>query len=121
MFPGDAAVCRLSPGDPVPAWGATGAFTSVTRTPDELSIVCDAGAVPAGVKSESGWAILKLHGPYPFEMVGILASVTAPLAAAKISLFAIATFDTDWVLVKREKLEAAVEALVAAGHRRVTA
>lgn len=104
----------------MPDWAWIGAFASVTRTPDELSIVCDAAAVPAGVKAELGWAILKLHGPYAFELVGILASVTAPLAAAKISLFAIATFDTDWVLVKRGNLEAAVAALVAAGHTNAT-
>lgn len=103
----------------MPAWAFSGAFSSVTRTPDELSVACDAAAVPPGVKAEAGWAILKLHGPYPFELVGILASVAAPLAAAKISIFAVATFDTDWVLVKRERLDAAVSALVTAGHKRV--
>ena len=91
-------------------------FSSVTRTADELSIMCPAAQVPAGVKHEAGWRLLKFSGPFDFGVVGILASVAAPLAAAGISSLAVATFATDYLLVKADRLDAAEQALTAAGH-----
>jgi len=102
---------RLRPSDAVPAWLPDGGFTSVTRTADELSIVCPESAVPADVPREGDWALLKLQGPFPFTAVGILDSVLAPLARAGVSVFAISTFDTDHLLVKRVRVRAALEAL----------
>jgi hypothetical protein len=117
VVPGLWTVARLSPGAPVPAWAAEArGFVSVTRTEDELSVVCPEAAVPPGVRAETGWSLLKLIGPFPFEQVGVLASVASPLAGAGISLFTLSTFDTDYVLVKEARLGDAREALVSAGH-----
>jgi hypothetical protein len=111
------AVCRLEPEAVVPAWAWTGEPASVTRTREELSIVCRAEAVPEGVRRETGWRCLKVSGPLDFGLTGILASLAAPLAGAKISIFAISTFDTDYVMVKTEHLARTMEVLRAAGHR----
>lgn len=113
---GELAVCRLPAAAAVPAWAGAAVFSSVTRTADELSIMCPAAQVPAGVKHEAGWRLLKFAGPFDFGVVGILASVAAPLAAAGISSLAVATFDTDYLLVKADRLDAVVQALTAAGH-----
>ena len=86
-------------------------FVSITRTRDELSIVCNERNVPSGVKVDRGWRVLKVEGPLDLSLTGILASIAVPLAEAKINLFAISTFDTDYVLVKAEKLDRAIEVL----------
>lgn len=113
---GEFAVCRLPPTEPVPAWAGSEVFSSITRTGDELSIVCPAAPVPANIRAERGWRLLKIAGPLDFGTVGILASVTAVLARAGISLLALGTFDTDYLLVKAERLDDALRALEAAGH-----
>jgi len=115
ILPGALAVCRLDPDAPLPSW-TRGAFTTITRTRDELSIVCDEDAVPADVKAERGWRALMVEGPIPFETTGVAAALVAPLAAAKISVFVIATFDTDYLLVKSDVFERTVEILRAEGH-----
>lgn len=110
-------VCQLPPDAPIPAWVSGAAtFISITRTSEELSIVCAEGIVPAGLKEESGWRMLKVEGPLDFGLTGVLASIAAPLAQAGISIFAIATFNTDYVLVKDVKVAEAVKTLQAAGH-----
>lgn len=114
------AVCQLSPGAQVPAWALHDEFFSITRSADELSIVCEESRVPDGIKAERNWVALKLEGPFPFSMTGVLASFIEPLARYKIPIFAIATFDTDYVLIKRENLEAAHRALGEAGYRLIT-
>lgn len=119
VVPGSFTVLRLDPDAAVPPGVLVPPFHSVTRTPAELSIVCPDGAVPDGARAERGWAILALQGPFPFELTGILASVLVPLAKAGVGIFALSTFDTDWVLVKRERLDEALAALAAAGHERV--
>ena len=117
VLPGEWAVARLAADAPVPAWAAAPApFASVTRTSAELSIVAPAAAVPAGVRAESGWTVLRLQGPFAFDQTGILASFATPLAEAGIGIFAVSTFDTDYVLVKTARLSAALAALRAAGH-----
>ena len=115
LLPGRFAVCRLPSDANVPAW-VRGAFTSVTRTTDELSLVCDEDAVPADVQAERGWRGLKVLGPIPFEMTGIAAALVGPLAEARISVFLLATFDTDYLLLKDEVFERAVAILRDAGH-----
>jgi hypothetical protein len=110
------AVCRLEPGAPIPVWSTADDFFSITRTADELSVVCRQDAVPEGINCERGWRCLRVAGTIPFSVVGVLASLTAPLAEAGISVFAISTFDTDYLLVKAEDLERAVDALRRRGH-----
>ena len=116
LVAGEFAVCRLAPTEPVPAWAGSTVFSSITRTADELSIICPAAQVPAGARSEVGWSLLKLAGPFEFGAVGILASVTDPLARAGISLLAVGTFDTDYVLIKAERLDAAIGVLETVNH-----
>ncbi len=111
------AVCRLEAGASIPAWATAGEFFSVTRTRDELSIVCAEELVPDHVKSERGWRSLKVEGPLDFSLTGVMLSVAAPLAESRISLFAISTFDTDYILIKEGDLERAVLALSESGHQ----
>lgn len=91
----------------------------MTRTREELSIVCPESSLPPGASAERGWIALKLAGPFPFTLTGVLAAFIQPLAEAKIGIFAISTFDTDYVLIKRENVDAAIAALVGAGHEKV--
>jgi uncharacterized protein len=117
LLPREYAVVRLAPGGGPPAWACDGAFWSVTRTRDEVSVVCLAAQVPAGERCEPGWRLFRFEGPFPFSAIGILASVAGPLARAEISLMALSTFDTDYLLVQADRLEATQAALEAAGHR----
>jgi hypothetical protein len=119
------AVCRLPSEARIPAWALEGGFFCVVRTRDELSIVCredvcTADRIPDGAPVERGWVALKLEGPFPFSMTGVLASFVQPLAEAGIPIFALSTFDTDYVLIKRQDLEQAVLALAAARHENVS-
>jgi len=116
VLPGTFAVCRLPAHEPIPTWATQGAFFSVTRTPDELSIVCDEQAVPPDVQCERPWRAFKIEGPLPFELTGILLAVAAPLADAGVSIFALATYDTDYVLVRQAQWEQATAALTNHGH-----
>ncbi len=117
LQPAPLTVCQLASDAQIPAWVATAkSFVSITRTTEELSIVCAEGFPPAGVKQESGWRLLKVEGPLDFGLTGILASVLDPLARAGISIFSVSTYNTDYVLVKQDKAEAAVAALRQAGH-----
>lgn len=115
VVPGTLAVCRLDAREALPAWAA-GPFLSVTRTSDELSVVCQEAAVPEGVRFERGWRALQVEGPLDLALTGVLASLAAPLAGAGVSVFAISTFETDWLLVRGPQLAAACDALRAAGH-----
>jgi hypothetical protein len=109
------AVSRLASDTPIPAW-VGGPFSSVTRTAEELSIVCRQDVVPEEVQCERGWRYLRVEGTLPFSAVGVLAALAAPLAEAGVSVFAISTFDTDHLLVKEKDLREAVEALRRQGH-----
>ncbi len=99
LLPDLYAVARLDPDAPVPGW-VTGPFTSVTRTGLELSVVAPHACVPEEVRVQRGFRVLRFEGPFAFDAVGILAAVAGPLAEARVSILAIATFDTDYVLVK---------------------
>ena len=110
------AICRLEAADPLPMWATAAPWWSITHTPEELSVVCVESCVPAGVNASRGWRALRFAGPLPLDQTGILASVTAPLAAAHISVFALATYDTDYVLIPSAQRAAAIAALERAGH-----
>lgn len=115
ILPNRLAVCRLAPDAALPSW-IRGTFTTVSRTDEELSIVCDDDAVREDVRAERGWRVVKVLGPIPFEVTGVAASFVSPLAEARISVFPIATFDTDYLLLKEETFEQAIDVLRSAGH-----
>jgi uncharacterized protein len=110
------AISRLAADAPIPDWATCDSFFSITRTGDELSVVTQISQVPVGVHSQPGWRVLKVHGPFVLSEIGVLSALAAPLAEAKISLFAVSTFDTDYLLVAAETLAAAITALSRAGH-----
>ena len=115
-MPGRWVVCRLAPQAAIPEWATASDFFSITRTTDELSIVCREAGVPEGVPCERGWAGLKVEGPLDFSLTGVLASLAQPLAEAGISIFALSTYDTDYVLMKEDDLERTRRVLALAGH-----
>ena len=115
LLPETLAVCRLASDAPLPDWAA-GEFLSITRTSDELSVVCAERHVPPSVRCEKGWRCLKVAGPLDLSLIGILASLAVPLAEARIPLFAVSTYDTDYLLVKGADVGRAVEVLRRAGH-----
>jgi uncharacterized protein len=111
IFEPELAICRLPPTSPFPEWIGDKDFVSVTRTPDELSIVCYEAQVPSEVKAERDWRMLGIKGPLDFSMTGVLASLVRPLSDAGIAVFAISTYDTDYLLVKTDCFERAMEIL----------
>lgn len=112
VMPSLLAVVRLDPSSDIPLWVTKGKdFFSITNTQDELSIVCLEEIVPERVKNEKGWRCLKVEGPLDFGLTGILSSLIQPLTEAKISIFTISTFDTDYILVKKENLQKAIAIL----------
>ena len=121
------SVCRLHADAPWPAWATSaGSFYSITRTADELSVICATALIPearaagddpsAIVAREDGWRAMKLVGPFALTEVGVLLRIAAPLAVAGISILAVGTFDTDYVLVKATSLAAALAELKGVGH-----
>ncbi len=116
VLSGRYAICRLDPQAPVPDWATSLPFFSVTRTSGELSIVCLEARVPEEVRCERGWRVFELQGPFDLAATGILSSVLLPLAEAQVSIFAVSTHDTDYVLVREAQLSQAVSALRARGH-----
>ena len=117
VLPDTLAICRLPPDAPLPDWAVgPAAFLTVSRTPDELSVTAVQRLVPHGARCERDYRALRVRGTLPPDLVGILLSIADPLAKAGLSIFAISTYDTDYVLVKARDLPAAIEALRAAGH-----
>jgi hypothetical protein len=116
LLPDAMAISRLDAEAPLPAWAVAAPWWSITRTGDELSVVCAEIHVPSDVNASRGWRALKFDGPLPLDQTGILASVTAPLAVAHVSVFALATFSTDFVLIPGAQQRAAIDALERAGH-----
>lgn len=114
--PGLFAVGRLPADAPLPASATASDFFSITRTADELSVVCREEAAPVAAICERGWCCLRVAGSMPFDLVGVLAALTAPVASAGIGVFAFSTFGTDYLLVKQVDFANAVAALRAAGH-----
>jgi len=116
LLPDVYAVCRMDRNAPAPDWATSGLFFSITRTAAELSVVCRDACVPVGVKNDSGWKVLMVEGPLDLSLTGVLASLTGPLARAGISVFAQSTYDTDYLLVKKEQLAKAIQVLRAEGY-----
>ena len=125
-MPGGYVICRMAPNAPIPAWANistinTSGFCSITRTPDELSIICATANVPphidADTSIERDWVLLRVDGPFAFNVTGVIAALSVPLAEAGVALLALATFDTDYLLIKDAQLKDAMTALTQAGHR----
>lgn len=111
VLPQQLAVCRLEKTAQIPPWVLEESFFSITRTDDELSVVCSENLVPEGVTAEKNWRCFKVLGPLDFALTGILASLANALSEAKISIFAVSTYDTDYILVKSDQLEKAKQVL----------
>jgi hypothetical protein len=118
LLPDTLAICRLEPDAPVPGWvNDSGGFVTVSRTTEELSITAVQRVVPPDVRCERDYRAFRVRGPLPLDLIGILAAIANPLAEAGLGIFAISTFDTDYVLVKSRDLAVAVAALETAGHQ----
>jgi len=105
-------VCRLNKNELIPEWAQNSDFFSITKTCDELSIVCSQDDIPNDIQCEKDWKILKIEGPLDFSLIGILASISTILAQKGISIFAISTYDTDYILVKNKDIRNAIDSLV---------
>ncbi len=116
LHPQALSIARLSPSAPIPAAVWQQPFLSITRTPAELSIVSGSEALEGCETVEPGWQALQVEGPLDFALTGILASLTTPLAAAQITLFALSTYDTDYILIRQTSVETAIRVLNEAGH-----
>jgi hypothetical protein len=110
------AVCKLSGGDEIPHWADQGGLMAIIRNTDELTVVCRREWVPEGVLMEPGWRALRVRGTLDFQLVGVLAALTAVLADVGVSVYALSTYETDILLVKEEALITAMGALRSAGH-----
>lgn len=113
---GRFAVHRLPPDAEPPTDLPTGTLVSLTRTPEELSVVVPEGTPVPGSRVESGWACFRVVGPLAFAWTGIVASLTTALADARVPVFVLSTFDTDWILVPDGRADDAARALRAGGH-----
>ncbi len=108
-------ICRMAPDAAIPDWACRAGFFSITRTPAELSLVCPEKKVPLNVPCEKGWRILRVEGPLDFGLTGIVSALTLPLAQEKVPVFVLSTYDTDYLLVKEDRLADASAALASAG------
>lgn len=117
VLPKRYAFCRLEPNGHIPHWALLGdEFVSLTRTFDELSVVCMQENVPEDAQAERDWRCVKVEGPFDFSVAGVHASLALPLAEANISVMSISTYETDHLLLKSEDLAPALEVLRKAGH-----
>jgi uncharacterized protein len=115
-LPEQYAVCRMEPARTLSVPAGSGGFFCITRTSEELSVVCIEELAPGDATVESGWSGLVVAGPLDFSLTGILSAIAEPLAAAGIPIFAVSTYDTDYVFVKTDRSTDAVAALTSAGH-----
>jgi len=116
LLPDSFAICRLEAGAPIPGWATARPFFAVVRTRAELSVMCAADLVPPEVTASRDWRTLEVRGPFDFALVGILVAIAAPLAHAGVSIMPVATYDTDYLLVRIAQLELAIATLRSAGH-----
>lgn len=120
LLPERYAVCQFPPQAQTPSWIQGEGLTALVRTGDELSIVCRQEYVPDGITSEREWRVFKVQGPFDFSQIGVLANLSSILAQARVSIFALSTFDTDYLLIQERNLTAAINALEHHGHRVLT-
>jgi hypothetical protein len=111
VLPERLSICRLDATAAVPVWAEQGTFVSITRTRDELTVICPEGHITPEIQASPGWRAFKLEGPFDLNLVGLLVAVAAPLAQAGVGILPVGTYDTDYVLVRETQLDAAVRAL----------
>ncbi|HTY92232.1 MAG TPA: ACT domain-containing protein [Methanocella sp.] len=116
ILDGKFAICRLEKSSPIPDWLKESTFCTISRTYNELSFVCSQESIPDCIKCDRDWKCFQVEGPIPFKVTGVIASLTAPLADAKIPVFVFSTYDTDYFMVKDMDLDRAREVLAAKGH-----
>ncbi len=116
VLPGTYAICSSPPGSSIPGWAQDLSTVSITRTEKELTIVCEESHVTGDCRMDGNWRCIKIQGSFDLNEVGVLASISGPLAEEKISIYVISTFDTDYVLVPGKHIANAVSALSQAGH-----
>lgn len=116
LLPDAFVVAQIPATEPFPDWGCTGGFSSVTRTPEEWSVVCETSFLPDGIRAETDWRIIQIEAVLDFALTGILSSLLAPLAAAGIPVFVLSTYNTDYVMVRSRHLAGAVFSLSEAGY-----
>jgi hypothetical protein len=117
ILPETFAICRLDKEARIPDWALAGSFLSITRTLEELSVVCPQIHVPEGIKRDEGWRCLKVEGSLDFSVSGVLASLTMPLAHEGISVFVVSTYNTDYLMVQGKDLEKTITVLSHYGHQ----
>ena len=117
VLPFEVDVIRLDAKAEVPKWALSAEFFTISRTAEELSIIVPSGSAPKQPVVEANWSAIKVAGPLDFSLTGILDALAHPLAKKKVSIFAISTFDTDYLLVKSDKLKHAKEILLGYGHK----
>ena len=110
------AICRLDPGDDVPSWSSESPFLSVTRSSDELSIVCSQYVIPHTIRCSGNWRLLRIEGVLDLQLTGVLSNLLTPLAVAGVTVFVLSTFNTDYVMVPEQMFDRACEVLKAEGH-----
>jgi hypothetical protein len=121
VLPGRFAVCQLPPTAPIPSWACSGDFYSITRTLDELSVICAQDLLPLDLPENlpvgREWVLLRVEGPFAFDVTGVVATLSGSLAQAGVVVLTVATYQTDYLLVKAEQLENAIGALTGSGHK----
>jgi hypothetical protein len=116
-LPGNFSIFQIDPVIGIPLWAQQGEFFSITQAADELSIVCEDKYIPDSINREKNWRVLKIEGPFNFDEIGILNSITTPLARANISLLAVSTFNTDYILIQDSHFIEVVDILKNDGHK----
>ena len=116
-LPNRFVIARLKSGDPIPSTAFTGDFFSITKSPEEISVVCEEGRLDPTIRAETGWLAIKVAGPMSLSSVGVLASLVKPLADEGVSVFAISTFDTDYLLIQEKIATKTQSILQGEGHK----
>ena len=109
-------ICVFENNAPIPDWVVAASFCSITRTEKELTVVCPQNIIPADIEHERDWRCFRIDGSFDLNQIGVISSLAAPLAQAGISIFVVSSYDTDYILVKEEKVEQAIAVLSGDGH-----
>lgn len=110
-------ICRLKANEKLPEWVISSSIFSITRTKEELSVICPVNVIPENIECEINWNCFKVKGPLDFDQIGILSKISNTLYENEISIFVMSTYDTDYIFVKQKNCKAAFYALETAGMK----